>query len=216
MGVGPGEERSKGGAVGVVVALVVIAALIAGGAYLYFTKPGQGKAEAPAAAAAGSKAGDYAALAKGALTKLEVADKPSTLSDLKFNDAAGKPVDARSAFRGKVVVLNLWATWCAPCVTEMPTLAALQRAYPNGDVVVIPVSVDPADRIENARNFIGVNEPLPFYHTPNFGFVEDLGVKGMPATLIYDRNGREAARVLGESQWDSPEVKALIEKIAGR
>jgi len=211
MGEGPGEAR-KDGTVGVIVALVVIALLILGAAALYFTNRDGGKAEGPPPASAG----DYAAFAKGSLRKLEVVDKPSRLSDLKFNDAEGNPVDAERVFRGKLVVLNLWATWCAPCVTEMPTLAALQRAYPDNEVVVIPVSVDPKDRIENARNFMGVNEPLPFYHTPNFGFVEDLGVKGMPATIIYGPDGRERVRVLGEAKWDSPEVRALIDRLKAR
>lgn len=208
MGEGP-EERSKGGGGGgaglwIALAAVVVAAL--GAVALYFSN--QVPVKAPGAAAS---PGAYARFATGSMKKLVVPAKPSRLADLVFNDAEGKPVDV-SRFKGKVVVVNLWATWCAPCVAEMPTLAALQRAYPD-TVAVVTVSMDVEERLPNARSFIGVHEPLALYHDPRFAIPSELKVQGMPATLVYDRQGREVARVLGEATWDSPEARALIDSL---
>jgi thiol-disulfide isomerase/thioredoxin len=205
MGEGP-EERSKGGGAGLWFALAAVGIAVLGAVALYFSN--QAPVKAPGAAA---NPGAYARFATGSMKKLIVPAKPSRLSDLVFNDANGRPVDV-AAFRGKVVVVNLWATWCAPCVAEMPTLAALQRAYPD-TVAVVTVSMDVEERLPNARSFIGVHEPLALYHDPRFAIPSELKVQGMPATLVYDRQGREVARVLGEATWDSPEARALIDSL---
>lgn len=205
MGEGP-EERSKGGGAGLWVALAAVVIAGLGAAALYFSN--QAPVKAPGAAAS---PGAYERFATGSMKKLTVPATPSRLSDLVFNDAQGRRVDT-GRFRGKVVVVNLWATWCAPCVAEMPTLAALQRAYPD-TVAVVTVSMDTEERLPNARSFIGVHEPLALYHDPRFAIPSTLKVQGMPATLIYDRSGREVARVLGEASWDSPEARALVDSL---
>jgi thiol-disulfide isomerase/thioredoxin len=205
MGEGP-EGRSKGGRSGLWLALAAIAVVGLGALALYFSNQGPSKAPLDRPGA-----GAYARYANGALKGLTVPARPSRLSKLVFNDATGRPVDV-GQFRGKVVVVNLWATWCVPCITEMPTLAALQRAYPE-TVAVVTVSMDTDERLPNARDFIGVHEPLALYHDPRFAIPSSLEVKGMPATLIYDRQGREVGRVMGEAKWDSPEARALIEAL---
>jgi thiol-disulfide isomerase/thioredoxin len=207
MGAGP-DGKAKAGRLGLWLGLAVVAILGAGLGFLYLSKPLEFKA--PAALASPS-AGAWAKYAKGGMSKLEVAARPSKLADLAFNDADGKPVDV-ARFRGKVVVVNLWATWCAPCVIEMPTLAALQRAYPD-DVVVLAVSMDTLERIPNARDFLGVHEPLALYHDPRFALPSALGIKGLPGTVLYDREGREVARVMGEADWVSPEARALLDAL---
>lgn len=209
MGEGPAEQsrvgRSEGGRGGLWFALgaVVIAGL--GVLALYLSNSGELKAPA------GPSPGAYARFATGSMKKLVVPKEPSRLSDLAFNDAAGQPVDV-GRFRGKVVVVNLWATWCAPCVVEMPTLAALQRAYPDR-VEVVAVSMDVEERLPNAKSFLGVHEPLKLYHDPRFAIPSALKFQGLPATILYDRQGREAARVMGEAKWDSPEARALIDEL---
>jgi len=207
MGVGP-DGKAKAGGLGLWLGLAVVVVLGAGLGFLYLSKPLDFKAPAMPSA---PSAGRWAAYAKGGISKLQVVDRPTRLSQLAFNDAAGKPVDL-ARFRGKIVVVNMWATWCAPCVTEMPTLAALQRAYPD-DVVIVPVSVDVDERLPNARDFIGVNEPLQLFHDPRFALQRVLDVKGMPGTVIYDRQGREVARVVGEADWISPESRALFDAL---
>ncbi len=131
---------------------------------------------------------------------------------LPFNDAQGRRIDL-SKFKGKVVVVNLWATWCGPCVTEMPTLAKLQERYQTRDLVVVPISVDRVGYLADAKSFIGVHPPLALYNDPGFTLPIKLKVMGLPTTIIYDRRGREVARVKGEAKWDSPEALALIDHV---
>jgi thiol-disulfide isomerase/thioredoxin len=118
-------------------------------------------------------------------------------------------------FKGKVVVLNLWATWCAPCVEEMPTLAALQTAFADQPVVVVALSVDPergaiaaAERLKELSGGV-----LPFRHDFDYGVYYGAKGTGFPTTIIYDRNGLERARLAGSADWSSPEAKALITAI---
>ena len=205
MGEGP-KDRSKGAGRLGLVALGAAVVIVLGGGALYLSN----REVLKDARVAAVKPDVLARYAKGSLARLESPAAPSRLQDLTFNDADGRLQDM-AAFKGKVVVLNLWATWCAPCVVEMPTLAALQRAYPEDRVLVVPVSMDPERKLADARNFIGVNEPLPLFHDPKFALPTALGVKGMPATVIYDRKGREVGRVMGEATWDGPEARALID-----
>jgi thiol-disulfide isomerase/thioredoxin len=207
MGASPGEQSNVGKPwLWLGLAAFLVAGLAV--AFLYLSKPLEFKA--PALPAAPS-AGELQRYAVGGLKKLQVSTHPTRLSDLAFNDAKGRPADL-SRFAGTVVVVNVWATWCVPCTTEMPTLAALQRAYPD-QIAVVPVSVDVEERLPNARDFIGVNEPLALYHDPVFALQKVLKIPGMPGTVIYGRDGREIARVVGEADWVSPEARALFDKL---
>ncbi|HWE47637.1 MAG TPA: TlpA disulfide reductase family protein [Caulobacteraceae bacterium] len=157
-------------------------------------------------------AGPLGRYAKGSLAKLNTWAHPKAAGAIAFNDADGKPVSL-ATFRGKVVVVNFWATWCAPCRTEMPTLAALQRRYPN-DVVVVPLSEDRDNAIDDAKSFIGVHDPLSLFHDPSvLALPFSMGVRILPATVIYDRQGREVARLIGPSAWDSPDADAFFDAL---
>jgi thiol-disulfide isomerase/thioredoxin len=113
----------------------------------------------------------------------------------------------------KLTVVNLWATWCAPCVREMPTLAALQTAFADRDVKVMALSVDRAEdrqfaAEELARLSGGV---LKLYADPSYAVVYEIGeVKGFPTTIVYDAAGKEVGRI-HETDWSSPEALAVIE-----
>ena len=135
--------------------------------------------------------------------------------DTAFKDAAGK--DVRLAdFRGKVVVVNLWATWCGPCRKEMPTLAAL-AALENGHAVkVLPVSVDSASKTDAAKAFIAANAPLDFHQDtgPNLPFALKPVAAGFPTTIIFDKTGRERTRMAGELDWSGAKVRRVIDALA--
>ncbi len=149
--------------------------------------------------------------ARGSLARLETGADQTAAPAASFQDPQGRPVRI-AALPGEVKVVNLWATWCAPCITEMPTLAALQKAYP-GRVSVTPISIDrPADA-ERARLFIAKHTPLAFHHDPNFALAGALKVQGLPATIIYDAQGRERARLHGSAEWDSPEARKLVDAL---
>lgn len=149
--------------------------------------------------------------AKGTLAALESLPKPPKQPDLAFTDAEGKAVRLVD-FKGKVVVLNVWATWCTPCKAEMPTLAALANSTDDAQIAVVAVSIDKAEATAKAREFIdGLNEPkLKFYQDTSADMAFDLQAAGVPITVIYDRAGVEVARLAGSADWAGPEAKALM------
>ena len=131
-----------------------------------------------------------------------------------FVDATGKKVTPAD-FRGKVVVLNIWATWCAPCKLEMPTLAKLAAAYAGQPVEVVALSIDKPDAVEQAKAFIAGNAPLKFYNDPQAKFPWALkpNATGMPTTIILGKDGLEHGRISGEAEWGGPGAKAVIDKV---
>lgn len=131
-----------------------------------------------------------------------------------FVDASGKKVTAAD-FKGKVVVMNLWATWCAPCKLEMPTLAKLAQAYAGKPVAVVAVSIDKADALDQAKAFIAANAPLAFYNDPDAKLPWALKptAAGMPTTIILGKDGLERGRISGEADWSGEGAKSVIEKV---
>jgi len=156
--------------------------------------------------------GPLAGYAKGSLAHLHTLAAPQVIADIGFIDRDGKAVKL-SDFKGKVVVLNVWATWCAPCRTEMPTLAKLQAGNMNKAFKVIPLSVDTEGDFAKVKSLIGAQPPLEVYADQTFQAPQMYGISGMPATLILDKSGREVARLDGEATWDTPEVQALVDHL---
>ncbi|KPP82293.1 MAG: Thiol:disulfide oxidoreductase TlpA [Oceanicaulis sp. HLUCCA04] len=113
--------------------------------------------------------------------------------------------------RGKLVLVNFWATWCAPCVVEMPALDALQAELGSDDFEVIAISMDRT--MEEARRFYDENgiNALGLYHDPALRAAIAAGSRGLPTTILYDRHGGEIGRLSGEAEWDSEDAIALIE-----
>lgn len=154
----------------------------------------------------------YGRFATGALQNLRTLDRPPPQSVRKFRTADGAETTL-AAFRGQVLVVNLWATWCAPCVEEMPTLGALQRRFAGQKVKVLPISIDrPADRARAVRDLARLaGGSLAFYHDPTAAIAYEIGAgAGLPMTIIYGKDGREIARLAGIANWDSAESRALV------
>jgi thiol-disulfide isomerase/thioredoxin len=131
-----------------------------------------------------------------------------------FFDPQGKKITAAD-FKGKVVVLNLWATWCGPCKVEMPTLAKLAKEYAGKPVAVVPVSIDKPEAVDAAKAFIGENAPLAFYSDPDAKLPWELKPQatGMPTTLILGKDGLERGRISGQADWDQAGAKQVIDKL---
>lgn len=151
-------------------------------------------------------------LLAAAAVAVEVAPEEARepLPDIAFLDMKGKPARLGD-FRGRVVVLNLWATWCAPCREEMPSLDRLQRAFADAPVTVLALSVDRAgpERVRQFLDEVGIRH-LAVYRDPKMRATRALRVPGLPATILVDRQGREVGRHLGIAEWDSEEVQAVI------
>jgi thiol-disulfide isomerase/thioredoxin len=150
----------------------------------------------------------------GALTKLQIVAEPRPVPTASFKDADGKPVTLAD-FKGQVVVLNLWATWCGPCKEEMPTLAKLQAAYAASPFKVVAVSVDSIDYDDLARSDIAKTPPLALYRDAKYALAFGLTPRpaGLPTTLIIDRKGMERARLEGGADWSSPQARGLVEAL---
>lgn len=153
-------------------------------------------------------------LKRASLSKLEVPKEPRAAPAAGFTDVDGKPLTIAD-FKGQVVVVNLWATWCAPCKKEMPTLAKLQAAYATQPVQVLAVSVDRDDDLNLAKADIAAVPPLKLYRDPGYKLAFGLTprAEGFPTTLIFDKQGRERARLAGEADWNSPEARELVERL---
>jgi thiol-disulfide isomerase/thioredoxin len=164
-------------------------------------------AQAPAAVPTASATHDVA-------KKLEHPADGKPAPAYAFVDAGGKKVTAAD-FKGKIVVMNLWATWCAPCKIEMPTLATLAKTYAGKPVEVVAVSIDKPEAVDGAKAFIAQNAPLAFYNDPEAKLPWALqpAANGMPTTVILGKDGLERGRISGEADWAGPGAKAVIDKL---
>jgi len=139
--------------------------------------------------------------------------EPEAVPEIKFTDGSGTPKTIAD-WRGKVVLLNLWATWCAPCRKEMPGLERLQKELGSDRFEVIALSVDRAG-IEASKKFLDQIkvESLGLYVDATARSSSALRAIGMPTTVLIDGAGREVGRLVGPAEWDSEEAKRLIRAV---
>jgi thiol-disulfide isomerase/thioredoxin len=150
-------------------------------------------------------------LATGALAAFIVHAQPKALPDIPFQDSEGAPLSL-AEWQGRVVLVNLWATWCGPCRKEMPELAELQKRLGSEDFEVVAISLDRSGA-EVARPFLATvgAEALRLYLDPTTNVLAAFRAVGLPATMLIDRSGREVGRLFGPADWASPEAARLIE-----
>lgn len=170
----------------------------------------------PSQAAGGEKVAppSLASFQKGEFAELDLTQDMAAPTSA-FVDATGAE-HTFAEFKGKVVVFNVWAEWCAPCVEEMPTLAALQEHFAGSDVVVVPIAFGYPDARDSARDRLAklVGDKLPFYYDSGFNVNADAKSGAFPSTIIYDRNGMEQARLMRPANWASEEAIALVQAVA--
>jgi len=205
------KQRSQKTALVTALGAAAIAA-VAGFASVYVTlgRPDNAPrppAQAPAAAPSGPGRN---ALSQGQMAAFVFRKAPEALPEVKFEDASGKP-RTLAEWKGKVVLLNLWATWCLPCRKEMPALDRLQRELGSDQFEVVALSVDRAG-LSGARKFLDEAKvgKLALYADATARMASTLRAAGLPATLLVDREGREIGRLLGPAEWDGEDGRRLI------
>jgi thiol-disulfide isomerase/thioredoxin len=142
---------------------------------------------------------------------------PVDVTDIGFKDGSGKDLHL-SDFKDRVVLLNFWATWCAPCRREMPDLESLQKKYGSKDFLVLALSQDRKglDAVKAFYAEIGVSN-LALYIDQKARTGRKLRVPGLPTTILLGRTGQEIGRLVGPADWFSPEAQKIIEKaLAGK
>ena len=134
---------------------------------------------------------------------------------ISFNDRDNRALGLEG-FRGRVVLVNFWATWCGPCLREMPSLERLQVRLGGAGFTVLALSVDRKGWAAMTPYIerLGLAK-LPVYHDPSSAAARALGVQGLPTTILIDRQGREIGRLTGPAEWDSPESVALMRHYMG-
>ncbi|MCR6645938.1 MAG: TlpA family protein disulfide reductase [Terricaulis sp.] len=154
--------------------------------------------------------------ARGELAQLVALPEPPPMPMRALQDAEGAETNL-GALAGEIVVLNVWFTSCAPCIHEMPSLAALQRRY-EGRIRVTPVSIDGAARREEAIRMLDElsGGDLPFLIDISRGVAFDVRASGFPVTIIYGRDGRELVRLAGGADWAGEDAFALIDAVLAR
>jgi thiol-disulfide isomerase/thioredoxin len=190
---------------------IVLLAIAAGAYGIYGFKGEPRKVEVVETAV---PAGGFSkALATGPLAGFIIHSKRKDVEAFSFANDKGETLDL-SKWKGRVVLLNLWATWCAPCRKEMPDLAKLQTALGGPDFEVVALSLD-RKGLAASQAFLtetGVAN-LAAYVEPEGKTLAAVQALGLPATILIDRNGKEAGRILGSVEWASPEAQVMVKAL---
>lgn len=146
---------------------------------------------------------------------LQRSNPPVAAPDIQFVDAGGGE-HRLSEFRGHGMVINLWATWCMPCVAEMPSLATLSKILAPADIAVLPLSSDHggAAAVEAFFHKHAI-AGLPVLLDPQGAAARAFGVEGIPVSVIIDKAGREQARLEGSADWSTPAAASVVRKLVG-
>jgi thiol-disulfide isomerase/thioredoxin len=150
----------------------------------------------------------------GGLSKLRETPEGRPIPEgLTFQDAEGRETRFES-FRGRGLVVNFWATWCPPCVAEMPALDRAHAALARDGIEVLPLSSDRGGRAQVEPFYARTGlKNLAIWLDPRSAAGRAFGIRGLPTTIILDRSGREVARLEGEAEWDRPEMLAAIRRL---
>ena len=192
--------------------------VVVGAAAIYVKGVPSGKdtvADASQCALTDAKKAALDAAAQGGVAAMRPVSEPKQFSALTFNDGDAKPISL-AAFKGKTILLNLWATWCVPCRAEMPALDALQAQSGSGEFEVVAVNVD-NDGAEKAKAFLEQVQikSLKSYGDPTMGLFNNLKREGLalglPVSLLIGPDGCLLSAMNGPAAWGGTDAKKLID-----
>lgn len=157
---------------------------------------------------------------KGEVAAVELRTRPQPAPELAFAGPDGQPMTL-AALKGKTLLVNLWATWCAPCLKEMPALDTLQKEMGGLDFAVVAINIDTRN-LDKPKSWLAENKVtnLPFYGDPQAATFQALRaahkVEGMPVSIIVDKSGCELGIIQGPADWASADSKALMKAAIGK
>ncbi|MEO0999702.1 MAG: TlpA disulfide reductase family protein [Pseudomonadota bacterium] len=168
----------------------------------------------PAVALSPELRAELEAAREGEMRKLVLHEEPRAVLETPFTDADGVETTLAAAGAGKVTVVNFWATWCAPCREEMPSLQALRRTLGGEEFEVLAIATM-RNSLRGIERFYGEEEitDLPIWLDTGGPLAASAGIFGLPVTLILDREGREIARLIGGADWNSENARAILSRI---
>ena len=174
-------------------------------------KPLRGDKNGVPSVARSSGPGDLKNYARGELAAFFIYKQPKPLPAFSYVDERGKAHSLKE-LRGKVVLLNLWATWCGPCRHEMPWLDQIKNKFKDRPFEMLTISIDRGGLKKPRRFFNQIKvKHLTLYGDPTGRLAAKLRAFGMPTTLLIDREGRELGRIAGPAKWASDDATAFIE-----
>lgn len=203
-----------------IAGLAALGVLGAGAAWYGLSHPGANVAQSGECRASTAVAERLKPLAKGELAAIGVSNAPKTPPVVAFNGPEGQPLSLTD-FKGKTILVNLWATWCVPCRQEMPALDRLQAEFGGPDFQVVAINVDTRnpDKPKAWLQETGIRN-LAYYADPAGKLLQVLQksghVVGLPTTFVVDASGCEIALLKGPAEWASPEALAFVRMALGR
>ena len=200
-----------------IVGLALLAGVCAGAFGVYVMETRSGNASVAACPAKDGLKQALDGAAKGEVAALLTLDQPFDASAIAFKDGDGQAASL-GALKGQSLLVNIWATWCAPCRAEMPALDELERRAGDESFAVVPINIDMGD-VEKPKGFYEETKltALPFFRDETMGVFNELkkaGVAfGLPVTLLVDADGCARAAMNGAAHWSSPDAFALVDAL---
>ena len=146
------------------------------------------------------------------LNNMAINEIPKPISSIIFEDFSGNEIDLNDYY-GKLVIINFWATWCAPCRKEMPSLDMLYQDNNFKNLQVFAVNMEQPNKLKTKNFFADLNiQKLEIFFDPNLNFVKEFKLRGMPTTILINKKGEEFARIIGETNFQNKKFVKWLSK----
>ena len=146
------------------------------------------------------------------LNNIAINEIPKPISPLLFEDFLGNEISLKK-YRGKLVIVNFWTTWCAPCKKEMPSLDRLYQDKNFKNLQVFAVNMERPNVLKTKKFFTDLNiQKLKIFFDPNLNFVKEFKLRGVPTTILINKNGEELARIIGEANFQDKKFSKWLLK----